>query len=97
MDNFGFPVGGRLATRRAVFQPLGQNMTIDKFTNDFLTENLFFLKLSLKLIELLWKAMVRVKLFHFVWFFEHFDKLIRLPPGPLCPPGTYRINRYQKL
>ena len=55
MDNFGFPVGGRLATRRAVFQPLGQNMTIDKFTNDFLTENLF-LKLSLKLIELLWKA-----------------------------------------
>ena len=30
--------------------------------------------------------MVRVKLFHFVWFFEHFDKLIRRPPGPLCPP-----------
>ena len=27
--------------------------------------------------------MVRVKMFHFVWFFVHFDKLIRRPPGPL--------------
>ena len=25
LDNFGFPVGGRLAARRAVFQPVGQS------------------------------------------------------------------------
>ena len=28
LDNFGFPVGGRLAARRAVFQPPGQNFAI---------------------------------------------------------------------
>merc|ERR1712018_852342 len=83
LDNFGFPVGGRLATRRAVFQPPGQNLTIDKW---FFDRKSFFLKLSLKLIEVLWKAMVIVKLSHFVGFFVHFYKLIRLPPGPLCPP-----------
>ena len=30
--------------------------------------------------------MVRVILLHFDAFFVHFDKLIRRPPGPLCPP-----------
>ena len=78
MDNFGFPVGGRLATRRAVFQPPGQNLTIDKW---FFDRKSFFLKLSLKLIEVLWKAMVIVKLSHFGGLFVHFYKLIRLPPG----------------
>ena len=28
LDNFGFPVGGRLAARRAVFQPPGRNFAI---------------------------------------------------------------------
>ena len=28
LDNFGFPVGGRLAARRAVFQPPGRNLAI---------------------------------------------------------------------
>ena len=84
LDNFGFPVGGRLATRRAVFQPPGQNLTIDKW---FFDRKSFFLKLSLKLIEVLWKAMVIVKLPHFGGLFVHFYKLIRLPPGPLCPPS----------
>ena len=74
--DFSFPSYG-------VFQPPGQNLTIDKW---FFDRKSFFLKLSLKLIEVLWKAMVRVKLFHFVGFFVHFYKLIRLPPGPLCPP-----------
>ena len=32
--------------------------------------------------------MVRVKLFHFAALFEHFDKLIRLPPGPLWGGGV---------
>ena len=91
LDNFGFPVGGRLATRRAVFQPPGQNLTIDKW---FFDRKSFFLKLSLKLIEVLWKAMVRVKLSHFVWFFVHFYKLIRLPPGPLWGVGRgYQPNK----
>ena len=89
LDNFGFPVGGRLATRRAVFQPPGQNLTIDKW---FFDRKSFFLKLSLKLIEVLWKAMVIVKLSHFVGFFVHFYKLIRLPPGPLCPLPTLVLN-----
>ena len=30
--------------------------------------------------------MVRVTLPRFAAFFVHFDKLIRQPPGPLCPP-----------
>ena len=28
LDNFGFPVGGRLAARRAVFRPPGRNLAI---------------------------------------------------------------------
>ncbi len=91
MDNFGFPVGGRLATRRAVFQPPGQNLTIDKW---FFDRKSFFLKLSLKLIEVLWKAMVIVKLSHFVGFFVHFYKLIRLPPGPLWGGGSPDMVTY---
>ena len=31
--------------------------------------------------------MVRVILLHFDAFFVHFDKLIRRPPCPLCPPS----------
>ena len=30
----------------------------------------------------------------FAWFFVHFDKLIRRPPGPLCRGGTvHLLNR----
>ena len=42
--------------------------------------------LSLKIILVLGKAMFKVLLPHFAWFFVHFDKLIRPHPGPLCPP-----------
>ena len=35
--------------------------------------------------------MVRVKMFHFVWFFVHFYKLIRRPPGPLWGGGVLLV------
>ena len=46
LDNFGFPVGGRLATRRAVFQPPGQNLTIDKW---FFDRKSFFFETFIKI------------------------------------------------
>ena len=36
--------------------------------------------------------MVRVILLHFDAFFVQFDKLIRRPPGPLCPRGAKTQN-----
>ena len=43
--------------------------------------------LSLKIILVLGKAMFKVLLPHFAWFFVHFDKLIRPHPGPLWEGG----------
>ena len=40
--------------------------------------------------------MVRVILLHFDAFFVHFDKLIRWPPGPLCPPTPLTENHFAK-
>ena len=74
------------------YWPQLAKVTIDKVKNVFFGRKSFFLKLSLKLIPFLWKAMVRVKMFHFVWFFVHFDKLIRRPPGPLWGVPPFSVN-----
>ena len=44
---------------------------------------IIFLRLLLKIIPVLWKAMFRLLLPGFAWFFVHFHKLIRPHPGPL--------------
>ena len=44
---------------------------------------IIFLRLSLKIIPVLWKAMFRLLLPGFAWFFVHFHKLIRPHPSPL--------------
>ena len=38
---------------------------------------------SFKIFPVLGEALFKVKIFHFVWFFVHFEELIRWPPGPL--------------
>ena len=50
---------------------------------------MFFGGLSLKIILVLGKAMFKVLLPHFPWFFVHFDKLIRPHLGPLWGGGFW--------
>ena len=84
-NTFGFSVGGRSAG--CFSAPTAQSGTWQgqKWKNGWKS---FFWGLSLKSFPVLGKAIFRVKMSHFVWFFMHFDKLIRRPLGPLCPlPG----------
>ena len=62
-------------------------MILDKAKHAKMAKNIFLGGLSLKIILVLGKAMFKVLLPHFAWFFVLFDKLIRPHPGPLWVGG----------